>query len=124
MKRGWFALLLLVLGAAGGHALYRHYCPRVAEVRCTMQWLGSKLELSPEQFARIEAIHKRHQPEIRYLDTQCRSCEPTQREESKRRRKAATKFLIKEVCGELDPRQKSIYLSLVAPCGREESKRP
>jgi len=65
MKRWLLALVLVVASAIGGHALYRNLCPRVASSHCTMQWLRVQLQLDDAQYARIESLHRHHEPIIR-----------------------------------------------------------
>lgn len=119
MKKWILALVLVLAGAAIAHGVYIRVCPRVAENRCTMQWLKAQLDLSPEQFAKIEAIHKARWPMLKQLqkEQQCAKedggggggvCE------------RATQELIEAVCAELRPEQRAKYLSLVSPCSKKE----
>jgi hypothetical protein len=118
MLRWSIALLLVVLSAALGHGLYRAFCPKVAEQHCTMQWLGTQLDLSAPQSQRIKAIHQKYWVEIKGKDAARKDCSSTQRPEKQAQCQAVTQKLIEAVCAELDERQKAKYLSLVAPCSK------
>jgi hypothetical protein len=119
VKRWLLLLVLVAAGAAGGHALYTRMGPKMAPSRCALEWLRTQLVLSPEQFAKIEEIHKRRWPEIRRLKAES-PCEGKGVESCRKACKAATMTLIDEVCTVLTPEQQADYRRLVAPCGKED----
>jgi hypothetical protein len=109
MKR-WILALVLLLGAAvAAKYAYCWVSPHLSEEHCTLSWLRTQLDLTPEQFARVSEIHQRIWPEI-------------QRHKAAKEaggEKAccdATRRLIDEVSAVLTPAQREKYRRLVSPC--------
>jgi len=116
MKR-WIIAFVLLLGAAvAAKFMYCWACPHISEERCTLSWLRTQLDLTPEQFARVSEIHQRLWPEIQKHKAA---------KEAGGDEKACcdvTKRLIDEVSAVLTPTQREKYLKLVSPCSSAGDK--
>lgn len=114
----WLGLVIVVCGVTLGHTVYVKVKTCTSSVGCTMSWLSTQLQLTPEQYAWIEALHKEHAAALLRLKQKAGGKEP--RPESC---KAETKAFIEKVCAELNPEQRKRYLELVAPCTKERERK-
>jgi Spy/CpxP family protein refolding chaperone len=112
MKRGWYFLLLLVLGAGLGGGLHGALRPvRTADQR-RLDWLAAQLDLTPEQRQKVAHLHKKFCPEIYRHGKDGRP----DNAEARRQCRAITTKLVRGVLAVLTPEQQKRYRTLVAPC--------
>lgn len=115
MKRWILALALLLGTAVAAKYVYCWAWPHLREERCTLSWLRTQLDLTPEQYARVEEIHHRLWPEIQRQQA-------GKQAGSEKACCDATKRLIEEVSAVLTPVQREKYCRLVSPCSQGGEK--
>ena len=114
MKRLFIVLVLACVTCGATYAIFLKARPENQKFDCEISWLSHKLSLTPEQTARVRAIHVKYCPSMNGLGAEFRSCSDPQRaSEIKQSCKDSANKLVEAVCAELTPPQREEYLKLL-----------
>lgn len=122
MKRLILALVLACITGAAAYAVFLRTRTENRQFDCEISWLSHKLELTPEQTARVRALHVQYCPTMNGLKAACaRNHDAAQASELAQACRVSTAKLIETVSAELTPVQREKYQQLLA---RESMKKP
>ncbi len=114
MKRLFLVLVLACATCGATYAIFLKAQPKNQKFDCEISWLSHKLSLTPEQTARVRAIHVKYCPSMNGLGAQLKSCsDPQQTADIKQSCKDSANKLVEAVCAELTPSQREEYLKVL-----------
>jgi hypothetical protein len=119
----------MLAGALVAHALYKQLCPRLGPRHCSIEWLSTQLELSPEQKLQFTKLHKQHWEHITQVMEQRALCGENCKDDCCKAHdpKACSKLtgeFIQQVCALLNQEQRQKFERLVSPCSKEPKTWP
>jgi hypothetical protein len=112
MRRGLWFILLLGLGTVLGGMVHATLRREPTDDERKLCWLEAELDLTPDQQAKIKALHVSYCPEICRLGLSCGRNTPEASEQCRK----ATRELVRAVAAELTADQRKRYLEIVASC--------
>ncbi len=125
MKRLFFALVLACVVGTVGYGVFCKTQARNREFDCEISWLSNKLSLTPQQTARVRELHLKYCPMMNGLNAACVNNHDSARApELEQACRDSTSKLIETVSAELTPKQKDVYLKLVAPSACSKKNEP